>query len=235
MLSPALLLHISAGTVGVLAGGVAMSFRKGSQPHRTAGQVFVISMLTLTATGAYLGALKSQPSNVLAGAFTFYLVATAWDTARRKDGRAGLFDWSALLLIFATATSSVVLGVEAMHSPGAAKAGVPAAMYFFIGSMAALAMAGDVRMLVRGGVSGSQRLLRHLWRMCFGWFIASGSIFLARPHLFPAVMLRTHMLTVLGVLPLLLMIFWVIRVSFARSYKQEPSRRTVENAYSMRA
>jgi hypothetical protein len=35
-----------------------------------------------------------------------------------------------------------------------------------------LAAAGDLRMLLRGGLFGAQRIARHLWRMCFGLFIA---------------------------------------------------------------
>jgi len=48
-------------------------------------------------------------------------------------------------------------------------------MTFFMGSVMLLAGAGDVRMLVRGGVLGAKRIARHLWRMCFGLFIAAGS------------------------------------------------------------
>ena len=44
-------------------------------------------------------------------------------------------------------------------------------MYFFLGSIALLAAVGDVRMLVRGGISGTQRLMRHFWRMCFALFL----------------------------------------------------------------
>jgi hypothetical protein len=51
--------------------------------------------------------------------------------------------------------------------------------------------------------------------MCFGWFIASGSLFLARPHLFPVFMRKTGALVLLGILPLILMIFWLFRVRFA--------------------
>jgi len=58
------------------------------------------------------------------------------------------------------------------------------------------------------------RIARHLWRMCFAWFIASASIFLARPHLFPTVLRKTGALYFLSILPLIFMIFWLIRVFF---------------------
>jgi hypothetical protein len=35
---------------------------------------------------------------------TFYLVATAWATARRRDGKTGILDWVALLVAWALGT-----------------------------------------------------------------------------------------------------------------------------------
>ena len=79
--------------------------------------------------------------------------------------------------------------------------------------------ASDARMLWRGGIFGTQRLARHLWRTCFALFIATASIFLARPQLFPALLTKTHVLFLLGILPLLLMVFWLVRVLFTKAFK----------------
>ena len=111
----------------------------------------------------------------------------------------------------------------------------PPGPYFFLGSVAVLATAGDVRMLVRGGISGKQRIARHLWRMCFGLFIAAGSFFMGpsnRPlrllskvgigqHLSPA-LFSTGLYLILTVLPLILLIFWLVRVRFKNAYNGEP-------------
>src|SRR5208282_4942862 len=105
--SPMLLLHICAGTLGCLSGAVTVSFRKGSQRHRAAGNIFVISMLSLAASGVYLAIVKSQPGNVLGGTLTFYLVATAWMIARRREGETDLFDRGALLVALALAAVTV--------------------------------------------------------------------------------------------------------------------------------
>jgi uncharacterized membrane protein len=217
--SPLLLFHISAGTTGLISGTAAMSFRKGSRPHRIAGNVFFVSMLCMSAAGAYLALMKSQMGNVFGGVLTFYLVATAWATVRRQEGQTGIFDRVALVFALAVGASIMTFGFEAATS-GGSKDGVPAAMYFVLGSVALLAAAGDIRMITQGGIFGSKRLARHLWRMCFGLFIASGSIFIARPHLFPAVLSRTHVLLLAGIMPLLLMIFWLIRVRFANAYRR---------------
>jgi hypothetical protein len=177
-------------------------------------------MLCMSSVGAYMAFMKSQTNNVFGGVLTFYLVATAWVTARRRAGETGIFDWIALLFILAVGAGTVTYGVEAASSPTGSKDGLPAGIYFFLGSMALLSATGDIRMIVRGGVTGAQRIARHLWRMSFALFVASASIFIARPQLFPAILRRTHVLLLLGILPLILMTFWLFRVRFTNAYKR---------------
>jgi hypothetical protein len=223
--SPILLIHICAGTLGMLSGFVAVFLRKGSRRHGVAGTVFVVSMLSLGATGAYLATLKSQPGNILGGALTFYLVATAWMTTRRKVAETGIFDWLALLFVSTLGALEVTFGAEAAMSATGVKYGYSPGPYLMFGTVALLASVGDIRMLVRGGVSGAQRIGRHLWRMCFALFIAAASIFLARQHLFPAIFRKTGVLFLLSFLPLILMIYWGLRVRFTKAYARKAMER----------
>ena len=214
-------LHVSAGIAGILSGTAAMSFRKGSPRHALAGKIFVISMLTMAASAVYLAALKHQNNNVGGGVLTFYLVATAWVTAKRRDGETSILDWAALLIPLWAGIGGWINGLEAVHSPTGSKYGLPAGMHFFLGSVMLLAAAGDVRMLLRGGVFGAQRIVRHLWRMCFGLFIATGSFFLGQgSKVFPAFILKTNVLFIPAILPLILLIFWLFRVRFTYAYKR---------------
>jgi len=176
-----------------------------------AGNIFFISMLTLASTAALLG-------NVFGGAITLYLVTTGWLTARRREGETTLFDWGALLFGLTVGVPILIDGLRIISGSIPPKAGVPVGMILFLGSVALLAAAGDVRMLVRGGVFGRQRISRHLWRMCFGLFIATGS-FLAQRRVMA--FLGGPKLMLLAVLPLLLMIFWLIRVRFTNAYKRK--------------
>jgi len=219
-ISPMLALHICGGTVGCLSGFVAVAFRKGSRRHAIAGTVFVISMLTLAASGAFMASMKFQPGNILGGAFTFYLVATAWLTVKHRHGEKGFADWIALSLALAVAAFEVTFAIQAATSPTGHRFGYPPGPYIMFGTMALLAVAGDLRMLLGNGVSGTKRIARHLWRMCFAWFIASASIFLARPHLFPAIMRKSGALIFLTVLPLMLLIFWMVRVKYVKGFKK---------------
>lgn len=232
-MSPMLLFHICAGTVGVISGAVAVSFRKGSRWHRRTGIVFAIAMLSLGASGAYMAFMKFQTGNILGGTLTFYLTATAWMAVRRKNRGTAIFNWAALLVAVAVAMTEITFGLQAHYSPTGTKFGYPPAPFLIFGAVALLAAAGDIRLLVRGGISGTPRLARHLWRMCFAWFIASASIFFARPHLFPVIFRTSGLLIFLSVLPLILMIFWLIRIRVAKAYKAKSIPR-IADAYSVR-
>src|SRR5256885_16029665 len=99
MTMPSLLfLHVFAGLMALLSGTAAMSFRKGSRRHRETGYVFVASMLALGASGAYIGFTAHEILNGVMGVLTFYLVTTAWLTARRGDAQTFPFDYAALLV-----------------------------------------------------------------------------------------------------------------------------------------
>ncbi len=221
---PMLVLHIVGGTLGMLSGFVAVFLLKGSRRHGLAGNVFVLAMLILSVSGVVLALMKSQPGNVLGGTLTFYLVVTAWIAARRKVVETGPLDWGALLVALALMAVELTCGIDAATSPTGQKFGYPPGPYFFMGSVALLAVVGDLRLLVRGGISGTARIARHLWRMCFALFIAAASIFLARQELFPAILRKTGALWFLSFLPLLLMIFWLIRVRFTKPYRIPQTR-----------
>jgi uncharacterized membrane protein len=229
--SPILFVHICAGTSSLFFGTAAMAFRKGSPRHVFVGKVFVVSMLTMAACAVYLATVRHQPSNIGGGILTFYLILTAWLTARRRDGETSRWDWLALLIPLALGIFTWASGLKVVRSGASSQDGVPVGMSFFMGSIMLLAAAGDLRMLLRGGLLGAKRIARHLWRMCFGLFIAAGSFFLGpsnRPlrllssvgigqHLSPA-LFSTGLYLILALLPLVLLIFWLLRIRFTNAY-----------------
>jgi hypothetical protein len=231
--SPILIVHICGGVVGLVSGTAAICFCKGSSRHVLAGRIFVASMLIMGAFAAYLAVVRNQPNNIGGGILTVYLVGTAWLTARRRDGETSRWDWVWLLIPLANGNLLWMTGVKVLRSGHSSLGGVPVGMMFFLGSVCLLAAAGDVRMLVRGGVFGAKRIARHLWRMCFGLFIAAGSFFFGgsnRPlrllstvgigkYLSPAIF-GTTLYLILTILPLILLVFWVVRVRFANAYKK---------------
>jgi hypothetical protein len=188
-----------------------MWFRKGSYRHILAGNVFVVAMLALCATGTYLGLAKHHLLNTVMGALALYLVSTAWLTARRRSEETSIFDWGALLVPIAVGAILVVFGIAVATRPGL-KHGYPAPVYLTFGSVAFLFAAGDVHLLRRGGLKGVQRIARHLWRMCYALFIAAASFFQGQQQVFPEVLRKTGLLFLPSIIPLIVMIFWVLRL-----------------------
>jgi hypothetical protein len=214
---PLLIFHILGGTLSLLAGTIAMIALKGGRLHRISGNVFTLSMLTLATSGFFLAILKSQISNVIAAVLTFYLIGSAWLAGRRRD-KTGPLDWAGLVLCLGSAAGVLTVGIRAQQSSGGTDNGAPAFMSFIFAGILLLAGAGDIRVLARGGVSGRPRIVRHLWRMCVGLFIATGSFFLGQPQVFPPALRGTIYLIVPAILPLPLLFYWLIRVRFKNAY-----------------
>lgn len=215
--SPVLALHIAAGIAGLISGAAAMTFRKGGDRHRVYGNVFVVSMLVLGASAVYLSVKTGDFGNLVGGVFTIYMVGTAWSTARRREGGGTPLDWAGFIAILLGGAALLFLslrGVRAHHVTPPTIAG------FFLAAVAFLCAAGDMRM-IRGGVSGSQRVARHLWRMCFALFVASGSFFLGRIRIFPHLIRELYIPFLLAFLPLLLMVFWLVRSRTTRRYRMQ--------------
>jgi hypothetical protein len=197
----------------MVAGSAALSFRKGTRRHAIAGRVFVVSMLVMAGAAVYLAVLKHEIPNILAGTLTFYLITTAWSTARRKHGETGVLDRAMVLIPVAGCAWTWTVAAEKVFSQIPPRDGVPLAMDVFVGCIMFLAAVGDFRMML-SGLSKRNRILRHLWRMCFGLFVATASFFLGQQQVFPAVLRGSILLVILAVFPLGLLIYWFFRVRY---------------------
>ena len=214
-----LLLHVSAATVALLSGGMAMIFRKGAGIHRLAGNLFCLSMVVMTTTAAYMASVRGVMINVVAASLTFYLVATGWLAARRREKTTGIADWVWLLMALAVAGGAYLCGVNTLNGRGGPTAGVPVQVYFIFGTVALLFAAGDVRMLVRGGVAGGQRIARHLTRTCFAMLIATLSFYPGQAKLFSRALRQTNLLFIPLILVIGSTLFWMVRVRSTNRFK----------------
>jgi uncharacterized membrane protein len=209
-----LILHIAAASLGIISGYTAVFARKGGRLHRRAGLLFVVAMVTMGVAAVFLAFWIHQRGNVAGGALAAYLVATGWMTVRREPGRVGRFETGALLLVLAMGGAMAAFGVEAQASPSHRLDGYPPAPYFGFTIIAACFAAGDLRMIRRGGVAGAQRLSRHILRMGLAFFVAASFFFIGRQKIMPAALHGSPILLLLGLAPLGLTIFWLVRVRF---------------------
>lgn len=217
---PLLPIHIIAGVIGIISGFIAVFAVKGMRLHRRSGVVFVYSMVILGLSGAVLGVLKNEPGNVVAGALAAYLVVTAFLTVRRGNRDLRWLDAALMIIAFAISGLSLHRAMIAFNAPGGHINGVPWGMSFFMGFVILLAALGDLRVLLRGPLEGPRRIARHLWRMCFALFVASGSFFLGQAQVFPKPIRIYPLLAIPALLPLLLLLYWLARVRFTQWYRR---------------
>ena len=212
--SPIVLIHVCGATIAVIAGALAMIFRKGSSLHRVAGNFFVGAMAIMLVPAVISAALlRPNAGNAVGGSLALYLVATGWVAGRRRECTTGLFDRIALLWVLLVMTADMTFGTLAMKSPTHTLSGYPPEMYFVFGIIALIHAAFDVRMLVRGGVAGAQRLGRHLWRLCFAFMITLLSFYPGNARLFPRELRKTNLLYIPIVLLIGSTFLWLSRTS----------------------
>lgn len=205
-------IHIAGGMVALVAGAVAAAARKGGGIHIAAGTWFVASMFVLGVTAAILGPLKSPPDSPVSGIVVCYFVATGWITARRRSGMPGRFEMIACAMVLAMAAAIIGAGFKLALSPGPLSGPPGPGGLFALAAVCLLAGLGDLKFIIRGRLSVTQRISRHLWRMCFALFVATGSFFLGQQDLMPQVLRGSTLLLVLAFAPLALMLFWLVRV-----------------------
>jgi len=142
-------------------------------------------------------------------------------SAHRKDGATGVFEVGAFVMAIgialSIASSAVLMATGRITAPNAY---VATATYGISGIMAFAAI-GDLSVILRRGLAGRQRIARHLWRMCFGLFIAAGSFGAQGAKILPIPPQSAGML-IIGSMILIftVMIYWLVRVLFTSWYER---------------
>ena len=213
MLELLLWIHIAAGLLAIPAGTAAVAARKGGRTHVRAGTLFLGSMLVLGISGAILEPFSTpEPGSPLVGVFVCYFLLTGWMAARRRDGRTGRFE---------IAAGVVALGIGALAAWGGFTGTVAApdgvGPLYVAAGLWVLAGLGDLRAALLKRLTPAQRIARHLWRMCFAFFIATGSFFLGQQDVLPPALRGSPILFVLGLAPLAIMVFWLVRLRFSKA------------------
>jgi hypothetical protein len=209
----ALAVHFAAGLVSIVAGSIALSVAKGGRLHKQCGRLFTWAMVVLGLTAAGIGTYEQGPSQVVAGLLAAYLVFTAMTTVKPLPGIGPRFNVALMVVAFAFALSTLYGGVTEWIDPAVQVVGRPrVGPPLIIGTIILLAAIGDLRAIRAGGLQGSRRLARHLWRMCFGLFIATGSFFLGQMKFIPESVRIIPVLLVLGFAPILFLFYWLWRV-----------------------
>ena len=206
-------IHIAGGLLALGSGTAAVAARKGGRLHARAGTLFFASMLVLGLTASILGRFKDPPDSGLGGLIVCYFVLTSWVAARRRDGTTGRFEIAACAAALGTAAlmlwGAVMQGATTPAGPG---------VVYFVAGFCLMAGLLDLNAILRAPLTRAQRLARHLWRMCFAFFIATGSFFLGQQDVLPRAVQGSPILFVFAFAPFAIMAFWLVRVRIAKPF-----------------
>lgn len=214
--------HIGGGTVGLVTGVVALLSRKGGKLHRAAGNIFLVAMLAMAGIGGVIAPFLHDRISTVAGFMTFYLIFTGWLTARRREG-VSVWEYVGLCVAIGGVISTAILTWMAQHTPEGTLDGSPPQAFYVFSFVSTVAALSDLKVVLRGGISGAERIARHVWRMVFGLFVASGSLFLGQQQVFPAWIRDTPTLYIAALMPLPFLIFWMLRVRLSKKYRSRPA------------
>ncbi len=208
-----LVLHIGGGALGLVAGTVASFTRKGGQTHRLWGRLFFAGMVVTYVIGAGVAPFleEGQRPNFVAGVLALCLLLSGIGAARRRPFRAGkaeIVGFVAALAITGLGLTFMLMGAQ--HESGTVDGSPPQSFVIFVVGGAAAAV-GDLRALLKRTLSQSERITRHLWRMCASFFFASGSLFFGQPQIFPAWFAGSLLQFALSFGPLFIMTGWMAK------------------------
>lgn len=210
--------HVAPGVLAVLAGATALAAPKGRWWHVNAGRIFTVAMGLSSAIGAGLGLVRAETFYITfhAGVLALCLIGSGWLAAR---ARSGALQWASGLVAVVNllnVSALLVIGVFAARSQQLFL-GFPWQDYLVLAGMGLVGVAGDATLLWRSRLSDRHRIARHLWRMCFGFFIAAGSAFTGPgAAAFSEAVRQSGVLALPELAILLLMVFWLARTLLAR-------------------
>jgi hypothetical protein len=160
---------------------------------------YLHAVLCMSASGATVGFIKyyltnseGQLGNFFVGCLTFYLVATAWWAARRKDGETSIFDW----------------------------AGLPVAPYFVFGAGVALCRRRRSHAGARRSFRYKTHCATPLAESV-AFFIAAASFFLGQQKVMPVNIRGSKLLFVPPLLILIFLIYWLCHMWFTNTLKHK--------------
>lgn len=205
-----MMIHITGGTLALAAGATAVIARKGGPLHRQAGTWFIASMLALGLTAALLEPMRDPPGSPLGGIMVCYFVLTSW-AAARGNGTTGRIEIASCAAALAMAGLMIWGGLSGAATPAGT------GPIFALAAVMLLAGLLDLNAVLRRRLEPAQRLARHLWRMCFAFFIATGSFFLGQQDVLPEALRGSPILFVPAFAPFAIMAFWLIRVRLAKT------------------
>lgn len=208
--------HMAFGAIAIVSGIIAPFANKRGTLHKQVGQIYLISMLILGISGVIVAIEREIVISFFNGIVVCYLVLSSWLTLKRQ--RVGLPEYISIAV-----ATFLVLGLgyftySATLVEGGKISGFGSETYGFFALVCLVALIGDIKLVLKNGIQGRYRILRHLWRMLFPLFMATAAFFLGQAKLFPEGLRKIELLAIPVVFIIGLLFYWVLRVRLLKHY-----------------
>ncbi len=176
--------HITGGTIALIAAAGAMATAKGDRWHVYSGRAFTLGMLVVFLTAVPMTFLRPNLFLFLIALFSFYLALTGWLRARNRSGTPAPADW---IVATVMALTAIAMGVRGLTLVAAGDSmGIVLLAFGGIGGGFAV---GDLMALRGRRYRGSVRIAAHLTRMLAGTIAAVTAFTVVNIRLDPAFLL----------------------------------------------
>ena len=159
-----LFLHIAAGSLSLLTGGLNMILPKGGKRHQKIERLFVTGMMLTGGSALFIAQIKPNPFLFIIGIFTIYLVGTADRYIKFKQNKPLLIDWVYTLGMFVFGNIFIIWGIITV-----AKADAMGAVMLVFGSIGLYSVYQDFNHYKREVAQRNYRLFTHIGRMVGGF------------------------------------------------------------------
>ena len=172
-----LVLHIIAGTIGLLAGTINIIRKKGDKSHRLIGKFFLYGMLSAGFLSFALSIIHPNYFLFIVGVFTVYMVGTGerYLFLRKLDSnqKPKMIDWTLTIFMLIAGLAFIVFGIYNLINKD------PFSMVFIVFGIIGLRMVfTDFKNYTGKTNIQNTWLVTHLQRMT-GAYIAALTAFLA--------------------------------------------------------
>ena len=158
--------HIAAGFSSLTAALIAAfskSFNLAHTWHVYSGRVFFAGMVIIFLTAVPIAITNSDVFLLLVAVFSFYLALSGWSYAKNRKGTPTRLDW---LRSYGMAAASIVMALYGADLLLAGDTnGVTMLVFSAIGGSLSIS---DLKIQCAGGVTGKERVIRHLNMMLAG-------------------------------------------------------------------
>ena len=219
MIFIAVIIHILAGAIVLLSGYAVILTRKGGALHKKLGKLYVSSMLILGISGTIIAIVREVPISIMNGLVLCYFVLSAINVVRQSDKQTNLLDRLLFGFSIMLVAGFAWFAYQTTLSPDGKLGGFGVWAYAIFGCVLAFCVIADFRYLQVGGLCGTDKLVRHLWRMFFPLFMSTAAFFLGQAKHFPEAIRTIEFLIAPVIFVILSAIYWVLKVKWLSSRK----------------